>query len=131
MARIKGGKMIIEEFFKAFGVKPIQYITPMGKNCVWQNGEPIEMIVKPEDIEYIKDEMDKEDKNKIKVIYPEITAEKLLEMIIIRATNYKNGTVIELEHDSNIENLKYEVLRHFIDYQGNFDKHQIQQLFEE
>lgn len=63
--------------------------------------------------------------------YPDITAEKLLEMIIIRATNYKSGTVIELEPDSNIEDLKYEVLRHFINYRSNFDKHQIQQLFKE
>lgn len=63
--------------------------------------------------------------------YPKITAEKLLKMIIIRATNYKNGTVIELEPDSNIEDLKYEVLRHFIDYRGNFDKYQIQQLFKD
>lgn len=107
-----------QEFFSVFGIKP-----------QWKDKrvKSIKTYYTEEQAQYLR----KTTKNRnIQLCYPDITAEKLLEMIIIRATNYKNGTVIELEPDSNIEDLKYEVLRHFIDYRGNFDKHQIQQLFE-
>ena len=109
-----------QEFFKVFGIDE-QCICPYFPEYM-ENG--CEICIK-----YFQGKKDCNEKNRYK--YPDITAEKLLEMIIIRATNYKSGTVIELEPDSNIEDLKYEVLRHFIKYRGNFDKHQIQQLFKE
>ena len=95
-----------EQFFKTFGIEPTVY-------SLWNSKET-------------------QIKNfKSFTVYPEITENMLLQLIIIRATNYKNGTVIELEPDSNIKDLEYEVLTHFINYRGSFDKHQIQQLFKE
>lgn len=107
-----------QKFFKVFEIDE-QCVCPYFPEYM-ENG--CEICIK-----YFQGKKDCNEKNQYK--YPEITAEKLLEMIIIRAINYKSGTVIELEPDSNIEDLKYEVLRHFIDYRGYFNKYQIQQLF--
>ena len=63
-------------------------------------------------------------------LYPEITAEKLLELICIYNNNvYENEKITP----SNIDTLKEDVLHWFItDFVGNDKiKHQIQQLFNE
>lgn len=62
--------------------------------------------------------------------YPEITAEKLLEMICIYNNNvYENEKITP----SNINTLKKDVLRWIVaDFEGNDKiKHQIQQLFKD
>lgn len=114
-----------QQFFKTFGIKPIHYITPLGKNYFWQNGEPMEMIVTPKYIEYVKNEMDEEDKNKIKTIYPEITAEKLLELICI--ANKVNIEVI----GETVEETKNKLLEEMVYWKDDIIYKEIQQLFKE
>ena len=63
-------------------------------------------------------------------LYPEITDRRLLELICICCGTYFRGFSIS-ERAIDLLSLKVEVLRHLMDYRGNFDKREIQQLFAE
>lgn len=79
-------------------------------------------------IKYFQGKKDCNEKNQYK--YPDITAEKLLEMICIYNNNvYENEKITP----SNINTLKEDVLHWIInDFEGNEKfKYQIQQLFKE
>jgi len=94
-----------QEFFEAFGIEPTVYSLWDSKETQIKNFNSF-------------------------TVYPEITDFRLLELILLRATKYM-GTVIELKPNSNIEDLKAEILQYFIKYKTEFDKKQIQQLFKE
>lgn len=75
-------------------------------------------------------ECDNETKKEIKV-YPEITAEKLLEMICIYNSTYTNGyTNYSFLTERNVKKLKEQILKNCL-MVGDDIKQQIQQLFKE
>ena len=98
-----------QEFFKVFGIEPI----PIKSYGYW----------------LIKGSIAENDKGE-KVVYPEISDRKLLEMIcILSAYNY----IFEDLKADNIEQLKEEIIKLFFDYPliAEEEKTKIQQLFKE
>ena len=98
-----------QEFFKVFGIEPI----PIKSYGYW----------------LIKGSIAENDKGE-KVVYPEISDRKLLEMIcILSAYNY----IFEDLKADDIEQLKEEIIKLFFDYPliAEEEKTKIQQLFKE
>ena len=108
-----------QEFYETFGIEPKYY-------CTYEE-------VAENNLEYECTDNDLEKCKKCKNVgkkYPDITAEKLLEMICIYNNNvYENERITPLRYIT----LKEDVLHWFIiDFVGNDKiKHQIQQLFNE
>ena len=108
-----------QEFFRVFGIDE-QCICPYFPEYM-ENG--CEICIK-----YFQGKKDCNEKNRYK--YPDITAEKLLQMIcILSAYNY----IFEDLKADNIEQLKEEIIKLFFDYPfiAEEEKTNIQQLFKE
>lgn len=99
---------IEKQFYKTFEIEPI----PIKSYGYW----------------LIKGSIAENDKGE-KVVYPEITDRKLLEMICIYNSTYTNGyTNYSLLNERNVEKLKEQILKNCLIVRDDI-KLQIQQLF--
>ena len=101
------------QFFEAFGiVEYMDYICTLDVKCPEVSRcEECEHYNNPERKKY----------------YPQITDTHYLKLICIYAQKFKQYT----NYFTNIDEFRQEVLIDFINEHNNFDKHQIQALFEE
>ena len=116
---------IEQDFFKVFGIEPIKYILPLGQNFYWQDGSRIMQEADYKMFKIVENDLTEEDKKLVKVVYPEITDRKLLELICI--ANKANIEVI----GETVEETKNKLLEEMVYWKDDIIYKQIQQLFKE